>query len=117
MSSNMKIIKTCEFCKQEFIAKTTVTKTCSHKCSQRLYKLKTRNNKIAQAQVKEEIKRLPKLLVTEEKIRAIQAKEHLTLKEAALLLNVSPPTLRQWVLAGKVESRKKHLFLKKQILV
>jgi excisionase family DNA binding protein len=86
----------------------------------RLYKLKTRNNKIAQAQVKEEIKRLPKLLVTEEEIRAIQAKEHLTLKEAALLLNVSPPTLRQWVLAGKVESRKvgkKHLFLKKQILV
>jgi excisionase family DNA binding protein len=43
----------------------------------------------------------------------IQSKEWLTLKEAAVLLNVSPLTLRRWVLAGKVKSKKvgkKHAF-------
>jgi excisionase family DNA binding protein len=39
-------------------------------------------------------------------VKVIQAKEWLTLKEAALLLNVSPLTLRRWVLAGKVRSEK-----------
>jgi excisionase family DNA binding protein len=56
--------------------------------------------------VKEEIKRKPNVFVTEEELRVIQSKEYLTLKEAALLLNVSPLTLRRWVLAGKLTSIK-----------
>lgn len=59
------------------------------------------------------VKRKPEAFITEEKVRVIQAKEWLTLKEAALLLNVSPLTLRRWTLAGKVKSQKagrKHLF-------
>jgi hypothetical protein len=71
MSSNMKILKTCEFCKHEFIAQTTVTKTCSDPGAKLLYKLKQRNSKIALARVKEEIRRKPKMLFTEEEIRAI----------------------------------------------
>lgn len=114
----MKILKTCEYCKQEYIARKTTTKTCSNDCAKRLYKLKERNSKIQQAEIKEEIKRRPKAFVTEEEIKTIQAKEYLTLKEAALLLNVSPLTLRRWVFAGKVISRKvgkKHVFERKQI--
>ena len=38
MSSNIRILKVCEFCGQEFIAKTTVTRYCSHLCNQRHYK-------------------------------------------------------------------------------
>jgi excisionase family DNA binding protein len=106
MSSNMKILKTCEFCKCEFIAKKTTTKTCSHRCGQRLYKLNLRNDKVAQAELKEQIKRKPKAFITEEEMTVIQVKEHLTLKEAALLLNITPLTLRRWVFAGKVNSRK-----------
>ena len=115
----MKILKVCEFCKTEFIAKTTVTKTCSDPCAKRLYKLNKRNSKIAHAEVKEEIKRKPKAFVTEEAVRAVQAKEFLTLKEAALLLNVSPLTLRRWVFAGKVKSHKvgkKHMLRRETIL-
>jgi len=59
------------------------------------------------------IKRKPEAFITEDRMRAIQAKEWLTLKEAALLLNVSPLTLRRWTLAGKLKSQKverKHLF-------
>jgi excisionase family DNA binding protein len=42
----------------------------------------------------------------------------LTLKEVALLLNVTPLTLRRWVLAGKVKPEKvgkKHLFKRDSI--
>jgi hypothetical protein len=67
MSSDMRIIKVCEYCKQEFIARKTTSQTCSDPCAKRLYKLR--------------------------QVKVIQAKEWLTLKEAALLLNVSPLTL------------------------
>lgn len=116
----MKILKTCEYCKQEFIARKTTSKTCSDDCAKRLYKLKQRNSKIQQAEIKEEIKRKPKAFVTEEEIKVIQAKEFLTLKEAALLLNVSPLTLRRWVLDGKVRSEKvgkKHSFEKQSLKI
>ena len=42
----------------------------------------------------------------EDQIRSIQAKENLTLKEAAFYLNISPLTLRRWILGGKVRSNK-----------
>jgi excisionase family DNA binding protein len=120
MSSNMRILKVCEYCKKEFIARTTVTKTCSDPCAKRLYKLKQREKKIEQAEIKEEIKRKPKVFVSEEEIRVIQAKEYLTLKEAALLLNITPLTLRRWIMDGKVLSqkvRKKHLINKASLFI
>ena len=106
MSSNMKILKTCEYCKQEFVAKTTVTKCCSDYCAKRLYKLNQREKKITVAVVKEERRQKPKAVITEEEIKVIQAKEYVTLKEAAFLMNISPLTLRRWVLAGKIVSSK-----------
>ena len=86
----MKVLKTCEFCKQEFIARKTTSRTCSDPCAKWLYKLELRNAKIAQAELREEIKHKPKTLITEEEMRVIQVKEYWTLKEAAPLLNVSP---------------------------
>jgi excisionase family DNA binding protein len=49
MSSNLKIKKVCQFCKSKFIAKTTVTKYCCHKCAQRAYKRKKKEEKIKAA--------------------------------------------------------------------
>ena len=118
MSSNIKIVKICEYCNNEFIAKTTKTKCCSDNCSRRFYKLKVKNDKIAQAELKTEIKRRPKTFITEEEIKAIQANQYLTLKEAAILLNITALTLRRWTLAGKVNSKKvgkKWMFNIKQI--
>lgn len=113
MSSNLRIIKVCEFCKQEFIARKTTTQTCSDPCAKRLYKLRQREKAVCQAEVETMVKQKPETFITDEQVKVIQAKEWLTLKEAALLLNVSPLTLRRWALAGKVRSRKvgrKHLF-------
>ena len=118
MSSNIKIVKICEYCNIEFIAKTTTTKCCSDNCSKRFYKLKIKNDKIAQAELKTEIKRKLKNFITEEEIKLIQATENLTLIEAAVLLNITPLTLRRWTLAGKMNAHKvgkKWMFNIKQI--
>src|SRR5258708_34432115 len=86
MSSNMRILKICESCQNEFIAKTTVTQCCSDACAKRLYKVKKRNGAISRAETETMVKRKPEAFITEEQMKAIQAKEWLTLKEAALLL-------------------------------
>src|ERR1035437_4985685 len=106
MSSKMQIVKICEYCSKEFIAKKTTTKCCSDDCAKRFYKLNKRNDKIAQAELKTDIKRQPKAFITEAEIRVIQTKQYLTLKEAAVLLNVSPLTLRRWTLDGKMHASK-----------
>lgn len=77
--------------------------------------LQAQDRKIAQAELETAIKRRPFAFKTEEEIKVIQSKDNLTLKEAALLLNISPLTLRRWIFAGKVDSTKvgkKHLLLR-----
>ena len=106
MSSNMKIVKICEACNREYIAKTTTSKTCSEACAKRNYAMKKRNEKIAQAEKEVENKRRLKVTIAVDQIQLIQAKQYLTLKEAAVLLNVSPLTLRRWTLDGKMNAQK-----------
>lgn len=119
MSSNLRIIKICAYCKQELIAKKTTTETCSDPCAKRFYKVKQREKAVQRAEAETMVKREPKAFITEGEIKAVQAKEWLTLKEAALLLNVSPLTLRRWTLAGKVKSKKvgrKHAFRRGELM-
>lgn len=106
MSSNIRVVKICEMCSKEFVAKKTTSKTCSDDCAKRFYKLRIKNEKIAHVELETAIKKAPKAFVTEEQIRVINAKQYLTLKEAALLLNISPLTLRRWTLAGKMHADK-----------
>lgn len=118
MSSNLRIVKVCECCKQEFIARKTTSQTCSDHCAKRFYKVKQRDKAIQRLDVETMVKREAKAFITEEEVKAIQAKERLTLKEAALLLNVSSLTPRRWVLSGKMRSEKvgrKHMFVRKNL--
>jgi hypothetical protein len=59
----MRIVKICEYCKNDFIAKKTSSKTCSDDCAKRLYKLNQRNKKIHQEELKTEIKRKPEAYI------------------------------------------------------
>ena len=118
MSSNIRVVKICEMCSTDFIAKKTTSKTCSDNCAKRLYKLNKRNEKIAEIDLQTVIKKRPKCLVTEEEIRILNSKMLLTLNEAALLLNISPLTLRRWTLCGKMPASKigkKWVFKRKNI--
>jgi excisionase family DNA binding protein len=119
MSSNLRIVKICAFCKQEFIARKTTTETCSDPCAKRLYKLRVREKAISRAKLETMVKRKPAAFITEEQVKVVQAKEWLTLKEAALLLNVSPLTVRRWTLDGRVKSEKvgrNHLFKRVELM-
>jgi len=118
MSSSIRVVKICEMCGKEFIAKKTISKTCSDNCAKRFYKLNKRNEKIEKVELQTAIKKTPKSFVTEEEIRIINAKELLTLIEAALLLNISPLTLPRWTLCGKMQASmigKKWMFKRKNI--
>ena len=106
MSSNIRVVKICEMCSKDFIAKKTTSKTCSDNCAKRFYKLNKRNEKVAEVELQTAIMKAPKNFVTEEEIRIINVKELLTLTEAALLLNITPLTLRRWTLAGNMPARK-----------
>jgi hypothetical protein len=80
MSSNIRIIKVLAYCKQELIARKTTTETCSDPCAKRFYKVKQREKAIQRVKVETMVKREPKAFITEEEIRAVQAKEWLMLK-------------------------------------
>ena len=114
----MRIPKSCEYCKKEFIARKTTSKTCSDGCAKRLYKLNQRNDKIQQAICGNRNKRSSEVFNSEN--RFLHLKEYLTLKEAAFLLNISPLTLRRWIFTGKlvsIKNGKKHCIKRKDLLL
>lgn len=85
MSSNLSIKKRCEFCKNDFIAKTTKTRYCSLDCNRKHYKILAKQKKvgIAENAIKYNIA----------SVDEINKKEFLSAKEAAIILNMSLRTL------------------------
>jgi excisionase family DNA binding protein len=82
MSSNIQVQRICEYCKEEFTARTTKTKYCSHKCNSRHYKERTRGNKIS----KSNEETTQKVSFELDKLNAL---DFLTAKEVSVLLNCS----------------------------
>ena len=97
MGSRIKVQRICQHCGEEFTAQTTVTKFCSHKCSQRAYKARKRKEKI-EASNNETIK--TKL----QPIALLKAKEFLTVKEVAQLLNCSIRTIYYYIENGTINA-------------
>ena len=119
MSSNMQILKVCEFCKKDFIAKKTTSACCSDNCAKMFYKKRKRDEKIKIAEVKTDTIKKLSAAKLEDEHKIINAKQFLTLTEAALLLNVTPLTLRRWTLAKQIaasKSGKKWIFDKTLIM-
>lgn len=97
MSSNIEIIRICEYCHNEFIAKTTVTKYCSHKCNSRAYKERIKSKKIKRSN--EET-----FNTKTQAIEIIKAKEFLTVKDITILMNCSRQTIYKIIHSGKLKS-------------
>jgi excisionase family DNA binding protein len=98
MSSNIKVQRICQNCEQEFTARTTVTKYCSHKCSQKAYKDRKRNEKVKQSNT-ETIKTI------QQPAEKLKAKEFLTVKEVARLLNCSIRSVYYYIDVGNIAAR------------
>lgn len=115
MSSNMLIPAKCEYCKKDFIAKTTKTRFCTLDCARNSYKKNQREEKIAKAIKKVNTKPESRLVIT---YNELKEKELLTINEACQLLNITHVTLRRWLKAKKITSSrlgKKHLISKSHI--
>ncbi len=82
MSSNIIIQRICNYCNNEFTAKTTTTQYCSQICASRSYKARMRNAKIEAIQT-ETKKKLSK------PIEDIKGKEFLSVRDVAKLIGCS----------------------------
>ena len=112
MSSNISLIKICEYCRKEFEAKKVTTKCCSHNCSSQLYKQNLREQKVKTAVKETKQKQTEIKLNTGVDYTTLETKEMLTINEACLILNITQVTLRRWIKDSIVTSSrigKKHL--------
>jgi excisionase family DNA binding protein len=95
MSSNIEITRICQFCANEFTARTTVTKYCSHRCASMAYKARQRGNDIVRSNQE-----------TTETISApiieLQAKDFLSVSDASELLGLSRWTLSRAINDGRL---------------
>lgn len=99
MSSNMKIPKVCQYCGQEFIARTTVTQYCSDNCAKRAYKKRKREEKLKAVEV------IEKQQVNFNKAQ-INGKEFLSISETCQLLGACRMTIYRQIKAGTIPAAK-----------
>ena len=97
MSSNIRVNKICAYCGKEFEARKTTTKTCSDYCAKRIYKKRQKENKIEIAKEETQtIKLRP--------IKELKAKEFLTVRDVAKLLNCSRQTIYDIIKRGELKA-------------
>ncbi len=92
MSSKIEIKRVCEHCGKIFIARTTITRYCSHKCNSKSYKLQQKKDKIQQSNLSTK----NTILKAEADLNlpaVVPFKETVSIKELAAVLGVSERTL------------------------
>ncbi len=100
MSSKIETIRVCEYCKNEFVAKTTTTRYCSHKCNSRSYKLRVKELKVESSITKTNQQKI--LNASDLALEIIKQKEFLTIKDAYKLLGVSERTFYRLMKNGTI---------------
>lgn len=97
MSSKIEVKRICQHCGNEFTARTTVTRFCSHRCASAAHKQKVRAGKVKQSNKQtQQIKTQP--------IEELKAKEFLTVREVARLLNCSVRSAYYHIESGTIKA-------------
>ena len=97
MGYKMKLERICQYCGDAFIAQTVQTKYCSHRCNQRHYKEKKRMDKAI-------LSNKETLTMQIKPIEYLNAKDFLTVREVATLLNCSVRTVYYQIEQGKIKA-------------
>jgi len=97
MSSNIRVQRICQHCGNDFTARTTSTLFCSRPCNAAAYKAKQMAVKIEQSNKEtQRIKNKP--------IEELKAKEFLTVREVARLLNCSVRSAYYYIDSGAIKA-------------
>lgn len=99
MSSNLRVTRICEYCKNAWEARKTTSRYCSDICSKRAYKDRQKAEKIARSN--EQTKQ-----VIEKPITDLRAHEFLTVDESARLVRISRRTLYRLIERGELSTTK-----------
>lgn len=86
----MEVNRVCEICKNVFVAQKTTTRFCSDKCRGKNGKLRERNAKI---EISNAATALSQKKEQKDVFDDIKEKQFLTVKDASILLNMSPKTV------------------------
>lgn len=93
MSSNIRVLKICERCGNEFMARKTVTRFCTANCAKRAYKERQKEIKIKKSDTKTLKEKL-------KPIEEIKSKEFLSVIEAAKLIGCCKQTVYTLINSG-----------------
>ena len=97
MSSKIEVQRICKHCGNEFTARTTVTQFCGDTCAKRAYKARLRAAKVGESNREtQRIKNQP--------IEELKAKEFLTVREVARLLNCSVRSAYYYIESGTIKA-------------
>lgn len=99
MSTNIKITRICEFCKNEFVAQTTVTRFCSPKCSKALNRALAKGIKIQKSN--DETNK-----IKYGDIEAVKAKDFLSINQTSQLFGISRRTIYRIIARGELDIAK-----------
>ncbi|WKL49220.1 helix-turn-helix domain-containing protein [Flavobacterium pectinovorum] len=99
MSSNIKITRICECCKNEFTARTTKTLYCSLKCSSKAYKKRARQAKIDKSNNETESGK-------KADFEAIKARDYIDVNMASNLVGISRRTIYRLIERGELDIAK-----------
>jgi excisionase family DNA binding protein len=97
MSSNIKVERICQHCGNEFTARTTTTLYCSHRCNSAAYKAKIRTGKV-------EVSNKETQRIKTQPIEELKAKEFLTVRDIATLLNCSVRSVYYYIESGTIRA-------------
>lgn len=97
MSSNIEVQRICQHCGNEFTARTTVTQYCGDNCAKRAYKLRLRASKVEETNKQT-------LRIKNQPIEELKAKEFLTVREVARLLNCSVRSAYYYIESGTIKA-------------
>jgi excisionase family DNA binding protein len=99
MSSNIEINRVCEHCKEDFIAKTTTTRFCSHKCNNAAYKQRLKENKMKQSDEETATIKITPILQT-------MMKAYYTIDDLSQIFGMSKRTFYRIIERGELPSAK-----------
>lgn len=95
MSSNIRIKSSCDFCGNEFIAKTLKTRYCSHTCNRKDYKERMKKDKVSKE---------VNLRNNKTQLEGLKNRDYLSVKEVAVLMGCSTKTVYRLMKDGTIKS-------------